>query len=296
MMFKDCRGLVVTTVSAQAAAAFDHAIEGYLKYQADMAPRLEAVLAADPDFGLAHTLNGYLLLMGFNIAALGAAREALAVARRCPATAREAAHASALARWIDGDQAGAVAVWDQILVDHPHDILAFRMAHFLNFWIGRPEAMLDSVLSVRRRWSDALPGFGSVLACRCFAHEEMGQYPQAEQAGREAVRRDQSDLWAAHGVAHVLEMTGRRLEGIAWVESLQSGWDGGNNLKHHLWWHQALYHLELGDFTKVLGLYDGGFRDLAAPLTVGAPDGGRSLTRRPNGWAIACRLSLCRTG
>jgi hypothetical protein len=73
-------------------------------------------------------------------------------------------------------------------------------------------------------------------------------------------------------VAHVLEMTGRRREGIAWVEGLQSRWDGSNNLKHHLWWHQAMYHLELGDFAKVLSLYDAGFRDLASPLTGIAPD------------------------
>ena len=169
-------------------------------------------------------------------------------------------------RWrtgADGDPQRAVAVWDHILHDHPHDILAFRLAHFVNFWSGRPEAMLASVLSVERHWSDALPGYGSMLACRCFAHEESGYYLEAENAGREAVRRDPSDLWAAHGVAHVLEMTGRRREGIAWVEGLQSRWDGANNLKHHLWWHQALYHLEFADFSKVLSLYDAGFRDLA---------------------------------
>ena len=163
-------------------------------------------------------------------------------------------------------------VWDQILDDNPHDILAFRLAHFANFWAGRPEAMLASVLSVERHWSPALPGYGSILACRCFAHEEAGYYLEAEHAGREAVRRDPTDLWAAHGVAHVLEMTGRRLEGIAWVEGLQAGWDGTNNLKHHLWWHQAMYHLELGDFDRVLALYDAGFRDLTSPLTTMVPD------------------------
>jgi tetratricopeptide (TPR) repeat protein len=271
-MIQDCRGLALTTVSEQAAAAFDHAIDGYLGYRADMAARMEALLAADPDFGLAHCLNGYLFLMGFRADTVAAARGALANARRCAGTEREKAHAEALAHWADGDPERAVAVWDHILRDHPHDILAFRLAHFLNFWSGRPEAMLASVLSVERHWSDALPGFGSILACRCFAHEEAGYYLEAENAGRAAVRLDPADLWAAHGVAHVLEMTGRRLEGIAWVEGLQSRWDGGNNLKHHLWWHQALYHLELGDFPKVLSLYDTGFRDLAAPLTGMAPD------------------------
>jgi hypothetical protein len=53
-MFLDCRGLPPTTVSEQAAAALDHAVDGYLGYRADMAGRMEALLAADPDFGLAH--------------------------------------------------------------------------------------------------------------------------------------------------------------------------------------------------------------------------------------------------
>jgi tetratricopeptide (TPR) repeat protein len=271
-MFKDCRGLPLTTVSQQAAVAFDHAVDGYLAYRADMGVRMEALLAADPDFGLAHCLNGYLFLMGFRADMVVAARGALGEARRCGGTAREAAHAQALAHWIDGDPDRAVAVWDHILHDHPHDILAFRLAHFVNFWSGRPEEMLASVLSVERHWSDAVPGFGSLLACRCFAHEEAGYYLEAENAGRAAVRLDPTDLWAAHGVAHVLEMTGRRLEGTAWVEGLQSRWDGSNNLKHHLWWHQALYYLELSDFEKVLLLYDAGFRDLASPLTGMAPD------------------------
>jgi tetratricopeptide (TPR) repeat protein len=271
-MFHDCRGLPLTTVSEQAAAAFDRAVDGYLGYRADIGGRMEALLAADPDFGMAHCLKGYLYLMGFRADTVPAARAALADARRCAGTGREKAHAEALAHWADGDPDRAVAVWDHILHDHPHDILAFRLAHFVNFWSGRAEAMLASVLSVERHWSDALPGFGSLLGCRCFAHEEAGYYLEAENAGREAIRRDPTDLWAAHGVAHVMEMTGRRLEGIAWVEGLQSRWDGSNNLKHHLWWHQALYHLELSDFEKVLSLYDAGFRDLAAPLTGMVPD------------------------
>lgn len=271
-MFQDCRGLQLTTVSHKAVQAFDHAIDGYLRYRADMMPRMQDLLAADPDFGLAHTLKGYLLLLGFRADLLDAAKSALADARRCGGTAREVAHAVALSHWIAGDLKAAVGVWDQILADHPHDILAFRLAHFVNFWRGRPEAMLSSLLAVERHWSDDLPGFGALLACRCFAHEEAGYYLEAENAGREAVRLDPTDLWAAHGVAHVLEMTGRRLEGIAWVEALEARWDGANNLKHHLWWHQAMYHLELGDFAKVLSLYDSGFRDLASPLTGAAPD------------------------
>ncbi len=268
----DCRGLALTAGSENAVAAFDHAIDGYLGYRADMAMRMEALLAADPDFGLAHCLKGYLLLMGYRADAVPLALAARADAARCGGTERENAHAMALEHWANGDPDRAIAVWDQILATHPHDILAFRLAHFVNFWSGDVAAMLASVRAVEPHWSGDLPGFGSILACRCFALEEAGQYLEAEAAGREAVRRDPSDLWAAHGVAHVMEMTGRRQEGIAWVETLQPGWDGTNNLKHHLWWHRAMYHLELGDFATVLSLYDDGFRDLGSPLTCVAPD------------------------
>ncbi len=271
-MFKDCRGLVLTAPSHQAVERFDHAIDGYLGYRADLAARMDSLLEGDATFGLAHCLRGYLTLMSFRADMLPAARAALADARRCPGTPREQAHAAALEHWIGGDPERAAAVWDQVLAEHPHDILAFRLAHFVNFWLGRPEAMLASVLAVERHWSADLPGFTSILACRCFAHEESGYYLAAEHAGRAAVRLDPGDLWAAHGVAHVLEMTGRRREGVAWVESLTPRWDGGNNIKHHLWWHQAMYHLEMGDFPKVLSLYDTGFRDLASPLTGAAPD------------------------
>src|SRR3954453_550744 len=99
-MFKDCRGLDLTTTSQQAATAFDHAIDSYLDYRADMLARMEALLAADAGFGLAHCLCGYLLMMAYRADALPAARAALAAARRCPCSPREQAHATALAHWI----------------------------------------------------------------------------------------------------------------------------------------------------------------------------------------------------
>jgi hypothetical protein len=79
-------------------------------------------------------------------------------------------------------------------------------------------------------------------------------------------------VWAAHGVAHVLEMQGRRAEGIAWINNLRTNWDGASNLRHHLWWHAAMFHLERAETDMVLALYDTEFRNLAAPLTQAQPD------------------------
>jgi tetratricopeptide (TPR) repeat protein len=270
----DAQGLELTTASAAAAAAWDHTIAGYLGYRADTARHLAATLAAAPDFGLAHCLAGYFALLGFNTALLPAAREAAGRARPllAAATPREQAHLAALEAWLAAAPDRAVAIWDGILAGHPRDVLAFRLAHFVNFWLGRPDRMRASVLAVEPHWDPDVPAYPTLLACRCFAFEECGLYTEAEAAGREAIARDPGDLWAAHGVAHVLEMQGRRAEGIDWITRLAPGWEGANNLRHHLHWHAAMFHFERGAFDQVLALYDTAFRNLAAPLTLALPD------------------------
>jgi hypothetical protein len=83
---------------------------------------------------------------------------------------------------------------------------------------------------------------------------------------------DPGDLWAAHAVAHVMEMQGRQQEGIDWLGALAPHWEGTNQLQHHLWWHRALFHYEQREFDEVMALYDQFFRNLTSPLTQTQPD------------------------
>jgi hypothetical protein len=273
-MLHDSHGLDLTTDSTAAARSFDHAVAGYIDYRADAGQRLVPLLAEDPQFALAHCLKGYLTMLSYKQENVPLATESLQEARRWAgtATAREQAHIAALAAWINGEPDRSSAIWQQILADHPRDALAFRLAHFTDFWLGRPDRMLTSVRAVEPAWSAELPHYGTLLACRCFAHEECGHYTEAEAAGRAAIAHDPTDVWAAHGVAHVMEMQGRRTEGIAWINNLRGNWDGASNLRHHLWWHAAMFHLERAETDTVLTLYDAEFRDLAAPLTQANPD------------------------
>lgn len=273
-MQHDSHGLTLATASAEAVRAFDHAVTGYVSYRADAGKRLAPLLAADPGFALAHCLKGYFAMLSYKQANVALAVEALRDAARNAkqASARERAHVAALAAWARGAPEHAVTIWDHILVEHPRDVLAFRLAHFNNFWLGRPDRMLASVRAVEGAWDATLVHYGTLLACRCFAHEECGHYTEAEAAGRAAIAHDPGDLWAAHGVAHVLEMQGRRAEGIAWIDSLRGNWAEANNLRHHLWWHAAMFHLEHGETDRVLALYDAEFRNLGSPLTEAQPD------------------------
>ena len=273
-MHHDMQGLPISTTSAQAAAAFDHAVMGYMKFRADFAARLAALLAADPEFGLAHCLKGYGAMLSYKQANVPIAVAAAETARRftAHATPREQAHVAALDAWIAGDVDGAIRIWDEIVTAHPLDALAFRLAHGTNFWLGRARAMRASAERVLPVWGRDLPGYGTLLSCHCFAAEECGDYAAAEPSGRAAVEIDPGDVWGTHAVAHVMEMQGRHAEGIAWLDELERHWEGGANLLHHLWWHRALFHLERRELDAVLALYDTRFRNLSAPLTQAVPD------------------------
>jgi len=273
-MQTDARGLAISTDSAKATEAWNHLITGYLTQRADTPDRVAALFEADPDFVLAHCMKGYFSMMAYKQTMVPAAVEALQMARALAgnATERERMHVAALQAWTEGDLDRTIGLWESILRNHPLDVVAFRLAHFANFWLGRPQDMVGSVERVLPAWSEDLPGYASILACHSFAHEEAGNYLAAEPSGRRAIELDPSDLWAAHAVAHVMEMQGRRSEGIDWLMTLAPNWEGSHNLQHHLWWHCALFRFEYGDFDGVLELYDTRFRNLEAPLTVDSPD------------------------
>lgn len=273
-LYTDNPGLGVTCASQRALDAYHHVIEGYLTNRNDTSQRLKACLGEDSEFCMAHVLRGCFAMLAFKADNLSFAQKCLDDAKRCATgvSAREAAHVAALAHWVGGDCDAAMQAWEAIVRNSPRDVLAFRLHHFLGFWLGRPEAMVVMADLVSPHYGRNDFGAAAVLACRSFAHEECGSYIVAENCGRMALEIDGGDIWAAHALAHVYEMQGRRLEGLALAENLQGHWGGGNNLLHHLWWHCALFHLERGEYDAALALYDGKFRNLSSELTMQMPD------------------------
>jgi tetratricopeptide (TPR) repeat protein len=258
----DQRDLILTTESGEAAAAYDSALRDYLEYRAGAAKSLKATLAADPGFVMGHCLKGYFLLLFGSHAFDSKIEQALAFCepRVGQVTPREAAHITALGAWFTGDMRKAGRIWDEILIDHPLDLLALRLQHFNLFYMGNSAALRDAVARVLPAWDGTTPGCGFVHGMYAFGLEESGDYAKAEAQGCQAVEANPDDLWAIHAVAHVLEMQGRRAEGLQWLSQPLELWDDRNAFKEHLWWHRALYHLEHGDHKAVLALYDDAVR------------------------------------
>lgn len=273
-MHRDAHNLELTCASDAAARAYDHVVEGYLLNRNDTSQRLKALLAEDPACPLAHVMRGAFTMGAFNAGNMDFIRKCLADAKNhgANANARERAHITALELWIDGNFDATMAAWENICAQWPHDILAFRLHHFLGFWLGRPAALMTNVENTLKHWGRDLPAFGTIHACRAFAHEESGSYVIAEHSGHLAVDLNPADIWATHAIAHTYEMQGRRSEGLQLLRTLQHNWDGANNLLHHLWWHQALFHYDRREFDAVLDLYDHNFRNLDSPLTQQMPD------------------------
>ncbi|MBI1779456.1 MAG: tetratricopeptide repeat protein [Proteobacteria bacterium] len=287
----DIRGLALITEGENAAQAFDGAVERYVKCKADAGNVLGAAIAADPGFAMAHCFKGYLLLQTCKVANLPAVAECIRLARSNERmiTARERLHLEALEAWHQGEIERAILAWETILRNYPTDLLALRVAHFVYFALGHVQQMRDSILRTARAWGSGVPGYGAWLGMLAFGHEECGEYDAAERAGRHAVNFDAGDLWATHAVAHVMEMQGRTGEGIQWLCGLEPHWGDGGNFIHHLSWHRALFHLELGQTDAVLGLYDERVRNLDAALTRAQPD---LYTDIMNGASLLWRLEL----
>jgi hypothetical protein len=259
-MFTDARGLAVTATTQNSVDQLDVATGAYLGARRDTLDRVGKLCLADPDCLLAHCLAGYLHMHRGKPESATSAKESLACVNRkasqLPVTRREQLHIDSLQAWTEGDLVGAVRRWEAILVDHPRDILAIRLAQFMTSYLGDSQGIRKSIEHVFPRWDEKVPGYGYLLGCYAYGLEETAHYSIAEQMGRSAVERNPSDLWAAHAVAHVMEMQGRPRDGIAWMAENARNWRECNNFVLHLKWHAALFHLSLADFDRVLELYD----------------------------------------
>jgi len=259
-MRHDARGLPMTTDSDTAIAAFDRTVDRSLEFRLDAADHLATVLEADPDFVLGQALKGYMLLATQSRKVEG---DVLTICDACEAratdlTEREQGWIAALRLLALGKKRQALAAFDRHLIAYPTDLFILRQQHHALFWTGQGMAMRDAAARALGGWSRDLPGYGFVLGMQAFGFEESNQYQEAERFGRRAVALNPDDFWAVHCIAHVLEMQGRLDEGTDWLElPLQRGQDR-NPFISHLWWHQALFFLEAGDYDRVLENYDRG--------------------------------------
>ena len=273
-MKRDQWNYAVSTEEPGAVEALDRAFNSHLHFRTDAMKNLDAAIEADPQFALPHAAKGILIESLKKPELHHVAYNELEAAKnsRPPISAREHHYIAALEAALAGQVTAAVTHYQQIVIDHPHDLFAIRLAQSELFWIGEVAWMRDISESVASHWSVGVQGYSAYLSIRSFGLEENGDYDLAEECGRMAVNLDPTDCWGAHAVAHVQIMQGRMDDGISWLTELSDNWSAANHIAHHLWWHLALFHTERGEYDSGLDIYDNRLRDLDSPLMQLMPD------------------------
>jgi tetratricopeptide (TPR) repeat protein len=260
----DKTGLMMTVACPAAVVHWDATVEHFLSHGRETPVALAELLRADPDCLMGWCGKGFFALLLarrelHEVACSTLARAQLSMAMR-GATAREALYVKALAEACKGRFVAAVAVLETVLAATPADSLAAKLSHALRFMLGDARGMRQSVERVLDRIGLDHPHIGYLLGCRAFTLEETGAFAEAERIGRRAIDRAPRDAWGLHAVSHVHEMTGRAKEGAAFLEANEGAIAHCNNFAVHVFWHLALFRLELGDRAATLALYDSRLR------------------------------------
>ena len=252
----DIRGLSLTAPATEAVERFDALMNDLYYYRLGVQDRLAALIEEFPEFPLAQVLMGFSLMTEGTLDASPKARKFLNQAEALPANRRERLHQEALRAWIAEDYSARAAAWEQILMEWPTDLLAFRQYTGTLFWSGDKRHQAEVTMGTAPHWDNGIPGYGHFLSAHAFAMEEVGQYEVAEKAARDALEIEPQDLWALHALAHVLEMQGRLEEGVDVLGHAAKFLNDYNLFRGHLWWHLSLFLLSQSRFDEVLELFD----------------------------------------
>lgn len=270
--WRDCQewsheGLPLSTTSNEAAKLYDAAITQYVGYYDDdtfggVTPTIQKLYEADPNFVMADVVSNGLQLIGTGRSPLIDIRlknslEAMTrKAKGQTLTKREKLHVNAVELLAEGCNREAVDVWNEILVDHPTDILALRFAQDSYIYLGLPVQMRDSVARVVPWWKPHIPLYGYMLGMHSFGLCETCHYDTAEVYARKGLEVNRRDGWSTHTILHILDAQGRNDEGIKFLESTIDDWRPKNRLSCHNSFHWTLYHIEKGDYEGALDVWD----------------------------------------
>uniref|UniRef100_F7ARB6 Tetratricopeptide repeat protein 38 n=1 Tax=Equus caballus TaxID=9796 RepID=F7ARB6_HORSE len=257
---RDCQawndaGLSLSTSSNEACRLFDAVLTQYVKWTNDKSLGgiegcLSKLKAADPTFAMGHAISNGLLLVGTGSSVRLdkeldlAVKTMVEIAKTQPLTQREQLHVSAVETFAKGNFPKASELWEQILRDHPTDMLALKFSHDTYFYLGHQEQMRDSVARVYPFWTPNIPLSSYVKGIYSFGLMETNFYDQAEKLAKEALSINPGDAWSVHTVAHIHEMKAEIKDGLEFMQHSEAHWKDSDMLACHNYWHWALYLIE----------------------------------------------------
>ena len=268
-MLKDAQGHALSGATTEAVQHYDKAVEAYNQAYGDAMGGLTAAIAAAPAFVMAHLAKAWLLSQSRDPLMVPRAKEGLRAVVGLSMNERERGHFAALSKAASGARLSAVTLLDRHLMRFPFDTLAHQVALLSDLALGRSRWMRDRLARALPMWARDRPGYAPMLTVHAFGLEENGHYAQAEEQSRIAAEQIPNSYFVHHTVTHVMEMMGRPEDGLGWMAArkpLRASESHPN--RDHIWWHKALYHLDLGQYDAARAIYDGPFLASEKPLAI----------------------------
>jgi hypothetical protein len=274
MPHPDSRGLPLSTSCEHAAAQYRAGVDLLLSAWPGADAALDAAIAADPDFALAHAARARLDAMR---GAAATARTRIAAAMEIVArngTARERGHVGVLSLVIHGRPAAALEAVRAHAASWPRDVVilglplgAFGLLAFSGM-ADHDQARVDLCERHARHFAADDWWF---LAYRGWSHAENGAVVQGRGLVERSLALRPANANAVHALAHAMVEGGAGAEVERLVHDWLPGYDRGGTLHGHLAWHAALAALERGDIAAAIALHDAHVRPAASrglPLNV----------------------------
>ena len=253
-MARDGQGLEVSNANADAIAAVDFLNEQWLGFGNRMA---EFIASADREetCAMLPLLAASLVLSMNSAEGHAAAGRYLGRTRAMAAgaNARERAWIAATEAWVAGETPAAQKIHEDMATQWPRDLLSAKIGQLHAFSHGDAEG----ILRIGERIVSANAENHYVWAMHAFGLEECNRLDEAEAAARKAIAMERRDPWAHHAVAHCLEARGKMIDGVTFLAEMSDTWEDCNSFMYtHLWWHRALFLVDLDRTDEALELYD----------------------------------------
>ncbi len=257
MAHADDRGLPLSSASDTAAARYREGVALLLATWPGAAEALDAAIAADPGFALAHAARARLHAIRAEPAAARARiLDAAALAAR--GTERERSHVAVLSLAIHGRSVAALGAALAHLDSWPRDALILSLplgAFGLLAFSGMADHDAARVALCERHANAYDADDWWFLTYRGWSQVENG----AVAHGRALVERGfalrRANANAAHALSHAMHEAGAAEEAARLIAEWLPSYDRSGILHGHIAWHAALAALERDDTAAALALY-----------------------------------------
>jgi tetratricopeptide (TPR) repeat protein len=264
----------LTCANAEAAAAYDRAVEAQLHAWPGLQAALDGALAADPRFALAWGLQGLVHLTWSRVADARAAADRAEQCAGAGLSEREQSHLTVLLAILRGRPAEALDRVIEHARRHPSDLLAASTAlgaYGLFAFSGRADHN-----EARLAFTEALQplSYPWLLAYRGWAHIEAGALDEGLAMAEQAIARRPANGHNAHIVMHGLQEAARPRAALAFIERWIGSYPEDALMWGHLQWHAALAEMALGELDAALTRLRGpilGYLERGTPF-MGLPD------------------------